>query len=82
MIVASAPELCQKFEFFLKKRMKGIFADELEFMITFDKVQNNSPLMCTKFEILGQNFESYSSFSLCMHSSVYRVFWPNIRVSK
>ena len=27
----------------------------LEFMLTFDKVQNTSPLMCTKFEIWGQS---------------------------
>ena len=24
-------------------------------MLTLDEMQNNSPLMCTKFEILGQN---------------------------
>ena len=38
-------------DFFLKKRMKYIFAYVLEFMLTFDKMQNTSPLMCTKFEI-------------------------------
>ena len=37
--------------FFLKKRMKEIFAYVLEFMRAFDKVQNTNPLMCTKFEI-------------------------------
>ena len=37
--------------FFLKKRMKEIFAYVLEFMLTFDKMQNTSPLMCTKFKI-------------------------------
>ena len=37
--------------FFPKKRMKGIFVNVLEFMLTFDKMQNTSPLMCTKFEI-------------------------------
>ena len=37
--------------FFPKKRMKGIFVYVLEFMLAFDKMQNTSPLMCTKFEI-------------------------------
>ena len=37
--------------FFLKKRMKESFAYVLEFMLTFDKMQNTNPLMCTKFEI-------------------------------
>ena len=41
------PKMC----FFLKKRMKEIFAYVLEFMLTFDKMQNTSPFMCTKFEI-------------------------------
>ena len=27
-----------------------------------------------------EHFESYSSFSYCMHSSVYRVFWSSSRV--
>ena len=27
-----------------------------------------------------KHFESYSSFSYCMHSSVYLVFWPSGRV--
>ena len=31
--------------------MKEIFAYVLEFMLTFDKMQNTSPLMCTKCEI-------------------------------
>ena len=39
---------------FLKKR-KDIFAYVLEFMLTFDKMQNANPLICTKFEILGQS---------------------------
>ena len=37
--------------FFLKKRMKETFAYVLEFMLTLDKMENTSPLMCTKFEI-------------------------------
>ena len=37
--------------FFLKKRMKEICAYVLEFRLTFDKMQNTNPLMCTKFEI-------------------------------
>ena len=47
----TAPDLCQNCDFFLKKRMKEIFAYVLEFMLTFDKMENASPLMCTKFEI-------------------------------
>ena len=39
----------------LKKRMNEIFVYVLEFMLTFDKMQNNSTLMCTKFEISGQS---------------------------
>ena len=31
--------------------MKEIFAYILEFMLTFDKMQNTTSLMCTKFEI-------------------------------
>ena len=34
--------------------MKEIFAYVQEFMLTFDAIQNTSPLMCTKFEIYGQ----------------------------
>ena len=49
--------------FFLKKRIKEIFAYILEFMLTFDKMQNASPLMCAKHEICGQS----SSFSYCTH---------------
>ena len=48
MIVATTAD------FFPEKRMKGIFAYVLEFMLTFDKMQNTNPLMCIKFEILGQ----------------------------
>ena len=51
MIGATAPELCQKCDFFLKKRMKEIFAYVLQFMLTIDKMQNTNPLMCTEFEI-------------------------------
>ena len=35
--------------------MQEIFAYVLEFMLTFDKMQNTSPLMCTRFEIWGQS---------------------------
>ena len=34
--------------------MKAIFAYVLEFMLTFDKMQNTTSFMCTKFEIWGQ----------------------------
>ena len=50
-VVATAPELCQKCDFLLKKRMEEIFAYVLEFILIFDKMENTNPLMCTKFEI-------------------------------
>ena len=41
-----------KCDFFLKKRLKEIFAYVLEFMLTFDKMQyTGRSLMCTNFEI-------------------------------
>ena len=40
MIVATGPELCQKSYFFLKKRIKKLFVNVLECMLTFDKMQN------------------------------------------
>ena len=40
------PKMC-----FFRERMKEIFAYVLEFMLSFDKMQNTNPLMCTKFEI-------------------------------
>ena len=45
VIVATAPELCQKCDFFLKKWMKEICAYVLEFMLTSAKMQDNSTLM-------------------------------------
>ena len=53
-----------------EKEDERIFCCVEEFMLTFDKMQNTGALMCTKFE-------SNSSFLYCMHSSVYRVFWPS-----
>ena len=50
MIVATAPELCQKCDF-PEEGDEEIIAYVHEFMFTFDKIQNTSPLMCTKFEI-------------------------------
>ena len=35
--------------------MKGIFVYVLEFMLTFDKMQNTSPLLCTNYEIWWQS---------------------------
>ena len=35
--------------------MREILVNALEFMLTFDKMQNTSPLMCTKFEIWGKS---------------------------
>ena len=37
MIVATAPESCQNCDFFLKKRMKEIFASILELMLPLAK---------------------------------------------
>ena len=41
--------------FFPEKRMKEFFAYVLECVLTFNKMQNTSPLMCTKLEIWGQS---------------------------
>ena len=35
--------------------MQEVFAYVLQFMLTFDKMQNTNPLMCTEFEIWGQS---------------------------
>ena len=43
----------QKSDFSKKKGMEEIFAYGLEFMLTLAKMQNNSSLMWTKFEIWG-----------------------------
>ena len=45
VIVATAPELCQKCYFFLKKWMKEISAYVLEFMPTSAQMQDDSALM-------------------------------------
>ena len=45
VIVATAPELCQKCDFFLKKWMKEISAYVLELMVTSAKMQDDSTLM-------------------------------------
>ena len=59
--------------------MKEISAYVLEFMLTSAKMQDESKaFMLKKLRKLGlEHFESYSSFSYCKHSSVYRVFWPS-----
>ena len=44
VIVATAPELCQKM-IFPEKKMKEIFAHVLEFMLTLAKLQDNSTLI-------------------------------------
>ena len=51
MIVATAPELCQKCDFFLKKNMEEVFAYVLECMLTMAKIENISTLMRDKFKI-------------------------------
>ena len=43
--------------------MKEFFGYGLEFMLTFDKIQDTNPLMYTKFEIRGQSiFEIIQAF--------------------
>ena len=44
-----------KMSFFPETSKKEIVAYVLEIMLTFDKMQNTNPLMCTKFEIRGQS---------------------------
>ena len=46
----------KKSDFFLKKRMKESFAYGLEFMLTLAKMQNNSTLKWTKFDICDWSF--------------------------
>ena len=58
--------------------MKGIFVYVLELMLTLDKMQNASPLMCTKFEIYDSILKVIQAFqTVYTHSSVYQVFWPS-----
>ena len=57
--------------------MEDIFANVLEFMLTLAKLQNNYFYVKTVRNLRLVHFERYSSFSLCTHSSVYRVFWPS-----
>ena len=45
----------QKSDFFPEKEDEESFAYVLEFMPIFDRMQNTSPLMLTKFEIWGQS---------------------------
>ena len=45
----------QKCDFLLKKDNERFFSHVLEFILTFDKMQNTSPLMCSKFEICGKS---------------------------
>ena len=56
-MVDTTLDLCQKDEgFFLKKRMKGVFVYVLELMLTFDKMQINSTLMCRTSKSEGRAF--------------------------
>ena len=45
VIVATAPEQCQKCDFFPKKWMKEISAYVLEFMLTPAKMEDDTTLM-------------------------------------
>ena len=52
-----------KIGFFLKKRMEGFFVNVLEFRLSFNQMQNTSPLMCTKFRNLrAEHFEIIQAF--------------------
>ena len=56
--------------------MKVIFVYALEFMLTLDKIQNISTLLCKVRNLWAEYFERYSTFSYCTHNTVhvYRVF--------
>ena len=59
LCVETAPELCQKGDFFSKKRMEGIFVFILEYMLTLvslDKMQNVSTLMRKSSKSEGRAF--------------------------
>ena len=58
--------------------MKGILVYVLEVMLTLNKMPNYQTFNVHLVRNLSaEYFESYSSFSYCTHSSVYRVFWPS-----
>ena len=57
-----------------------MLAYDLEFMLTLAKMQNYSINVNKVRNLRLEHFESYSSFSYCKHSSVYRVFWHSGRV--
>ena len=66
-----------KMGFFSWKEDERHFCLCLELMLTLDKMQNASPLMCTKFEIWGQSILTViQAFrTIYMYNSVYQVFW-------
>ena len=77
-VVDTVPELCQKGDFFQKKRLKCTYVGVLEFMLTLDKMQY---FIVKKVRNLrAEYFESYSSFSYCTHNSVYRVLWSSDQI--
>ena len=51
--------------------MKEIFAYVLKFMLTFYKMHNTSPKMCTKFEISGRSIlkviQAFHTVSIVMY---------------
>ena len=55
VIVATAPDVCQKCDFFLKRGWTKCLLMFWNVCHTFDKFQNTNPLMCTKFDIWGQS---------------------------
>ena len=56
MIVNTAPEIYKEGDFFQKKRMKDIFCEVLEFMLTLDKMLNINTLMCKSSKSVGIAF--------------------------
>ena len=75
--------LQKKIENFPEKEDEINFAHVLECMLTLDKNAKYQSFNVQKvLDLRTEQFESYTSFLYCTHSSVYRVFWPNSRVSK
>ena len=62
MIFDAVPELCQKGDLFLEKKYERHFLSS-GFMLTLDKIQNTSPIICTN---VAERFTSYSMFSYCV----------------
>ena len=65
---------------FLKKGWKAfllMFWNIMLTLVSLDKMQKNSTLCAKARNLRAEHFESYSSFSYCTHSTIYRLFWPS-----